>query len=598
MGPITRTSSSSIMAEFDKNNSSRKRSGTSWPPREDDDDDDYFFHGQDEDEDESFLPLEAAAWPAPPVSVRRSQSCSRIHHANRLRFSPKRSNSSSHFKVLPRHLSSPSLMPTLHPTLDSCESMTSFCTAWQTEDGVLPSLSTSPSAVSLEEEAPSFSFLVTHCPELVYEITSFLPAETVLGPLLSLGNDDLVRLLDDHFWQAQCRRTWPECSKITTPPGHDHVRHMITCLRLHHAAAADSSTNTMDPMQIDTTLLAPCRYSVRAGAYLPRHAASTTLKVSSGGGIYYTGPIGQGDRCFRTKTPWPVPATVLIPPSSPNNCSHMPRPLRFLPRLSAWSPTARLARAATTTNDHHDWEPLVRPFCLPYSAGNGGGMCLTPRWIAYYEVTIHASNQPTSSFAGSPECVAIGLSCAGFPLHGRMPGWDAQSFGYHSDDGGIFHASGHACALYGPTFGVGDVVGCGLDYAASAIFYTLNGQFLGYAFDFNQQVRSLARTRRSSRLLGMQLSPTTSTTTVVGRGFRREAASTSSTSAAPAVAVSTNWRNVPWYPTVGVDTSAVITCNFGQEPFVFDWQPMLQEQAASRQGQLQAWEAHYYGPSP
>jgi SPRY domain len=586
MGPITRSQSSSIMTELCSNN--RKRSGALWPPHADDDDD-YFFHGDDceGDGNESFSPG-PEAWPA-PVSVRRSQSCSRIHHASRLRFSPKRSNSSSHFKVLPRHLSSPSLLLHHHP-LDSCESMTSFCTAWQTEDGVLPSLSTSPSAVSLEEEVPSFSFLVTHCPELVYEITSFLPAETVLGPLLSLGNDDLVRLLrDDHFWQAQCRRTWPECSgDVTTPPGQNHVRHLITCLRLHHAAAADSST--MDPMQIDTTLLAPCRYSVRAGAYLPRHAASTTLKVSSGGGIYYTGPIGQGDRCFRTKTPWPVPATVLVPSSSSNNSSISPRPLRFLPRLSAWSPAARLARAtATTTNDDHDWEPLVRPFCLPYSVGDGG-MCLTPRWIAYYEVTIHASNQPTSSTLGPPECVAIGLSCAGFPLHSRMPGWDAQSFGYHSDDGGIFHASGHACA-YCPTFGVGDVVGCGLDYAASAIFYTLNGQFLGYAFDFNQAepVRSLARTRRSSRLLGMQSPPTN------GRGFRREAASTS---AAPAVAVSTNWRNVPWYPTVGVDTSAVITCNFGQEPFLFDWQPMLQEQAASRQGQLQAWEAHNYGPSP
>lgn len=41
-----------------------------------------------------------------------------------------------------------------------------------------------------------------------------------------------------------------------------------------------------------------------------------------------------------------------------------------------------------------------------------------------------------------PDCIAVGLSAATFPLKGKMPGWDALSYGYHSDDGGAFHDAG------------------------------------------------------------------------------------------------------------------------------------------------------------
>jgi len=59
--------------------------------------------------------------------------------------------------------------------------------------------------------------------------------------------------------------------------------------------------------------------------------------------------------------------------------------------------------------------------------------------VAYYEVTIGAPNAAPASGPDDEwtqrDCIAVGLGSAGFPLHGKQPGWDTDSFGYHSDDG-------------------------------------------------------------------------------------------------------------------------------------------------------------------
>ena len=121
------------------------------------------------------------------------------------------------------------------------------------------------------------------------------------------------------------------------------------------------------------------------------------------------------------------------------------------------------------------------------------------------------------------ECVAVGLSVAAFAEDGsvayKMPGWDQNSWGYHGDDGGIFHGRGDMLRRYGPTYGPGDTVGCGLERRAagipSRVFFTLNGRFLGYAFDGSEE---------------------------------------------------------ELYPTVGVDTECPVFVNFGESPFVFNLQ--------------------------
>ena len=61
-----------------------------------------------------------------------------------------------------------------------------------------------------------------------------------------------------------------------------------------------------------------------------------------------------------------------------------------------------------------------------------------------------------------------------------MAGWKAESCGYHGDDGKKFYNNGRG-KIFGPTFGVDDTVGAGLDLASRSCFFTKNGLLLGVA---------------------------------------------------------------------------------------------------------------------
>jgi len=139
-----------------------------------------------------------------------------------------------------------------------------------------------------------------------------------------------------------------------------------------------------------------------------------------------------------------------------------------------------------------------------------------PRTISYYEVEIQPSaavprNPSTSNF----ECVAVGLATKSFLRNKRLPGWDNESFGYHGDDGAIFHGQGRQLSEFGPQYGCDDIVGCGLNHADSSIFFTLNGKILGTAFTEVPNDKDL-------------------------------------------------------YPTVGIDSNCAVNFNFGMKPFRFD----------------------------
>ena len=100
---------------------------------------------------------------------------------------------------------------------------------------------------------------------------------------------------------------------------------------------------------------------------------------------------------------------------------------------------------------------------------------MSPLWN-YFEVEIVSQGERCA--------VGIGVGAYDNHLYG-MPGWTAQSFGYHSDDGGLFHQNSYVGLRFGPTCVKGDVMGCGIDYEGSAsagyvrLWFTKNSTVVG-----------------------------------------------------------------------------------------------------------------------
>lgn len=90
----------------------------------------------------------------------------------------------------------------------------------------------------------------------------------------------------------------------------------------------------------------------------------------------------------------------------------------------------------------------------------------------YFEVTILES--------GSNAIVGIGFVPEAFDVTSNLPGWTKHSIGYHGDDGIVYRES---CPgrLWAETYGVGDVIGAGINWKDEYFYFTKNGVFLGSA---------------------------------------------------------------------------------------------------------------------
>lgn len=72
----------------------------------------------------------------------------------------------------------------------------------------------------------------------------------------------------------------------------------------------------------------------------------------------------------------------------------------------------------------------------------------------------------------------------------RIPGWEPESYAYHSDDGQIF-SNTTSGKNYGPNYQTLDVVGCGVNFRTGTAFFTRNGCYLGQSISAWPQQLSL-----------------------------------------------------------------------------------------------------------
>uniref|UniRef100_A0A6N2MAI2 B30.2/SPRY domain-containing protein n=1 Tax=Salix viminalis TaxID=40686 RepID=A0A6N2MAI2_SALVM len=94
------------------------------------------------------------------------------------------------------------------------------------------------------------------------------------------------------------------------------------------------------------------------------------------------------------------------------------------------------------------------------------------RLVYYFE--IYVKN------AGAKGQIAIGFTNHSFNMR-RQPGWEANSCGYHGDDGNLYRGSGTGEA-FGPAFTTNDTVGAGINYASQEFFFTKNGAVVGAVY--------------------------------------------------------------------------------------------------------------------
>ena len=311
------------------------------------------------------------------------------------------------------------------------------------------------------------------------------------------------------LFQLQCQRVWPWLSFEQQQPQSMRLENSSLFSNSHFWLQAFTVAQAA-PFEMETTASLTCP---RRNQQSQQQQIVIAIHEQDQDKVYYQfiGRVGRGDRCIRSSLPLPKPRKQYnsISTSSPfsSTCHNTRRPPFVAPFYYYTT-----VEAATTTSSSR-------------------AVSFAPRYVAYFEIVIlpcpeqdpDTTTPNNNNNNTSTECVAIGIATRKFPIQSRLPGWDAHSYGYHGDDGGLFHQHGQMVRKYGPQFGsAGDVVGCGIDYHPkhhnkhqASLFFTLNGKHLGTAFRIPNQE--------------------------------------------------------DWYPVVGMDTHQPIESNFSG-PFVFDLQ--------------------------
>jgi hypothetical protein len=361
------------------------------------------------------------------------------------------------------------------------------------------SLNTRPSAAS-----NSTMISITHLPLPSFALSTPTPNSTIADSKVSSSstvydlNDDCIGCIGEYLSSQELRNLCQTCNLFHTLPTLHHLWR-LHCYNRWNWGKIQKKISCRITRKFDGFSLFPFASPVSDQIIVP----STRFRVSDLM-LEYIGPVGRGNRSVRSNQPFPFIKSDYEISFFNSMTSYLHHPLP--PSLSM-----SLSAAASSP-------PSCRFFSTPYYDSFLQGFQIELRQIAYYEITIMSSSTTSDISSSTPsslsdeDCVAIGLATDLFSCFNLMPGWNLHSYGYHSDDGAIFHGRGIRKAVYGPKFGIGDIVGCGLRYDQNEIFFTLNGAYLGVAFS-----------------------------NVTGK----------------------------FYPTVGIDANVQVLFNFGLLPFAF-----------------------------
>ena len=75
------------------------------------------------------------------------------------------------------------------------------------------------------------------------------------------------------------------------------------------------------------------------------------------------------------------------------------------------------------------------------------------------------------------DTIGIGFINKDFNLQNKIPGWESNSIGYHSDDGLLYLCNSNG-EKYGPVYTTGDFIGCCINTIEKYFFFTKNGEKL------------------------------------------------------------------------------------------------------------------------
>ncbi|XAR57461.1 hypothetical protein NMG60_11025614 [Bertholletia excelsa] len=209
--------------------------------------------------------------------------------------------------------------------------------------------------------------------------------------------------------------------------------------------------------------------------------------------------------------------------------------------LELWKQSARASTEMETDEEQEEFPTELNTINI-----SGGFLNVLPDKLSVqytnvnlhgYDVGVVQSNRPAPvkrlvyyfeiyvKNAGAKGNIGIGFTTEGFKMR-RQPGWEANSYGYHGDDGFLYHGQGKGEA-FGPTFTAGDTVGGGINYASQEFFFTKNGVVVGTV---PKEVKG------------------------------------------------------PLFPTIAVHSQNEEVCvNFGKEPFVFDLKAFERQERAKQQ---------------